>query len=341
MAPSATPAPSTPAPLPANFSQAQAKKAVDALLNHHEKVAAEKEKTELVPREEHVWLVVNTKRGSTRKRLMPVRVQLPHPPLPPPPASSVCLISKSPQRTYKDLLSDNKIKFINRVVGVEKLKGKFKPFEPRRQLLKEHDMFLCDEAVLDMMPGLLGKMFFQAKKQPIPVNMKRKDLRTELARAISSTYFHPTTGTSTSTRIATPGVTSASQTLENLLEAIPRVVGLIPDAWDNVLSIGIKTSESVLLPVWNAKLDERFKNGKKEEGDVAMEESDVELESEKVNTKGSSKLTLEKGADKVNLKEDKKGKDKTSKADKLAGKGEGKKVSSGTKKSKTSAIGVL
>ena len=33
-------------------------------------------------------------------------------------------------------------------------------------------------------------------RQPIPVNLKRKDLKAELGRAISSTYFHPSTGTS-------------------------------------------------------------------------------------------------------------------------------------------------
>lgn len=92
--------------------------------------------------------------------------QLPHPPLPPPPATSVCLFTKDPQREYKDLLASPEVnvKFINRVVGVSKLKGKFKPFEPRRELLREHELFLCDERISGLVPGLLGKMFFEAKK---------------------------------------------------------------------------------------------------------------------------------------------------------------------------------
>lgn len=124
------------------------------------------------------------------------RSQLPSPPLPPPPATSVCLITKDPQREYKGLLETHGIKFIARVVGVDKLKGKFKPFEPRRQLAADHELFLCDDRVLPMMPKLLGKTFFSAKKQPIPVNLLRKDLKAELGRAINSTYFHPSTGTS-------------------------------------------------------------------------------------------------------------------------------------------------
>ncbi|KAK8846555.1 hypothetical protein IAR55_005641 [Kwoniella newhampshirensis] len=266
--------PKTPAAFPSSFSQTQAKKAVDALLAHHVKESAKKEEEELLPREEHVWLVVNTKHGSTRKSLKPVKIQLPHPPLPPPPTTSVCLLVKSPQREYKDLLATANIKFISRVVGVEKLKGKFKPFEARRQLLRDHEMFLCDERIVPLMPGLLGKMFFEAKKQPIPVNLNRKDLKAELGRAISSTYFHPTTGTSSSIRISTPSSSNPSETLQNLLASIPSVVAQIQGEWENVLSIGIKTSTSVMLPIWSSKLPGRFGGVNGTGGDVEMVEEE-------------------------------------------------------------------
>ncbi|GMK57677.1 hypothetical protein CspeluHIS016_0405110 [Cutaneotrichosporon spelunceum] len=245
--------------LPEGFKAEQARKAVDALLAYQKKAAAERERTELIARDEHVWLSINTKTGSTRKKLMPVKIQLPFPPLPPPPATSVCLITKDPQREYKDLLEEKGIKFVDRVVGVEKLRGKFKPFEPRRQLRNDHDLFLVDDRVLPMMPKLLGKMFFEAKKTPIPVNVLRKDLKAELGRAIACTYFHPSTGTSHSVRIATPGVTTTEETVANLLAAAPAAAELI-GGWDNVLSVGIKTSTSVLLPVWSAPLTGRFKD---------------------------------------------------------------------------------
>jgi ribosome biogenesis protein UTP30 len=74
------------------------------------------------------------------------------------------LITKDPQREYKDLLESNDIKFISRVVGIQKLKGKFKPFEARRMLLKESGLFLADDRVIPLLPKLLGKAFFSAKK---------------------------------------------------------------------------------------------------------------------------------------------------------------------------------
>jgi ribosome biogenesis protein UTP30 len=30
--------------------------------------------------------------------------------------------------------------------------------------MKDHEMFLCDERVVGLMPGLLGKIFYEAKK---------------------------------------------------------------------------------------------------------------------------------------------------------------------------------
>jgi ribosome biogenesis protein UTP30 len=110
---------------------------------------------------------------------------------------------------------------------------------------------------------------------PIPVNLKRKDLKAELARAVSSTYYNPTTGTSVSVRVATPSTSTPAQAIENLLEAIPQVVAQIQDEWENILSIGIKTSNSVFLPVYSAKLDGRFDGSTKKDSksDVEMEES--------------------------------------------------------------------
>lgn len=148
---------------------------------------------------------------------------------------------------------------------------------------------------------------------PISVNLKRKDLKAELARAISSTYYSPTTGTSLSIRVATPSSSSTSQTLENLLEAIPQVVALIQDGWENILSLGIKTSNSVFLPVYSAKLDGRFdepasKSAGKEDSEMEVEEAPakvakVEQKKEEVKQKTKSKTTSAVTAD---IKEKKK-----------------------------------
>jgi len=214
-------------------STAQCKLAVDALLKHAFAHQAAKEQSELLPdrTEQYVWLVVAVKKMFPERKLRPFKMcvhssilplrkpehlvsgrPLSHP-LIDPRTTPVCLITKDPQREYKDLLESHNIKFVSRVVGVEKLKGKFKPFEARRMLLRENGLFLADDRVIPLLPKLLGKGFFNAKKyiclstavtvsltskflrQPIPVCLKRKDLKGELERAVSSTYFHQNQGT--------------------------------------------------------------------------------------------------------------------------------------------------
>ena len=59
---------------------------------------------------------------------------------------------------------------------------------------------------------------------------------------------------------------------------------MIEDNWENVLSIGIKTSTSVLLPIWSSKLEGRFdvkEKVKATEGDVDMEASEAKLKKSK------------------------------------------------------------
>lgn len=77
---------------------------------------------------------------------------------------NVCLITKDPQRQYKDLINPLGLKSISKITGVTKLRTKFKPFEVRRQLCNAHDIFLADERVLPLLPKLLGKVFFEKKK---------------------------------------------------------------------------------------------------------------------------------------------------------------------------------
>ncbi|KDQ09448.1 hypothetical protein BOTBODRAFT_69143 [Botryobasidium botryosum FD-172 SS1] len=243
------------ATIDSHVSVKQAKLAVNALLKHEQKVQDEHEETELLPdKASIIWLVVAVKQMHPEKKLMPHRIPLAYP-LVDPRTTPICLITKDPQREYKDLLEKTNVKFISRVVGVTKLKGKFKSFEARRQLLQEHGLFLADDRVIPMLPKLLGKMWFKAKKQPIPVNLKKKDVKAELEKAVSATYMHQNKGTCTSIKIA-DFTQTAEKTIANLTSAIPAIVANIKGGWDNVQSLHIKTSKSVSLPIWTCELSE-------------------------------------------------------------------------------------
>ncbi|KAF5314951.1 hypothetical protein D9619_007390 [Psilocybe cf. subviscida] len=238
-----------------HVSLEQCSKAVNSLHAYQIKEKEKFEEGQLLPaREQYLWLNVTVKTLPTAHKLKPVKIPIVHP-LVDPRTSSICLITKDPQREYKDLLDKHNIKFISRVVGLEKLKGKFKPYEARRMLLQENGMFLADERVIPLLPKLLGSKWFQAKKQPIPVCLTRKDLKGELERAISSTYMNQNQGTYISIKVGTLSQ-KPSQIIDNIKTVIPAVANVIKGNWDNIQSLNIKTNSSVSLPIWSCTLDD-------------------------------------------------------------------------------------
>ncbi|KAJ7083005.1 ribosomal protein L1p/L10e family-domain-containing protein [Mycena epipterygia] len=275
----------------AHVSLKQCKLAVEALHAHSTKAAEKQRETELLPGKEHnIWLNVTVKKIASAHKFKPVKIPIVHP-LVDPRTSPVCLITKDPQRQYKDLLAENNIKFISRVVGIEKLKGKFKPFEARRMLLKENGLFLADERVVPLLPKLLGSKWFEAKKQPIPVCLTRKDLKGELERAISSTYMNQNQGTCTAIKISIVSH-KPSQVLENLQAALPVIIKSIKGGWDNVQSLLLKTNSSAGLPIWSCDLGDG--QGGRWEGLVAAADDetsslDADDEMDVVTEKGARK----------------------------------------------------
>lgn len=155
-----------------HVSSNQAQKAFSALAAHISKRKADSESNSNVkkvlpldsdnPSNETIYLQLTVKKLNPSKMIKPIRIPLEH--------SlqtsdvSVCLLVKDPQREYKDLLTTLNIKLVERVVGVSKLKGKFKAFDARRGLMNDHQLFLADDRIVPLLPKLLGKKFFDAKK---------------------------------------------------------------------------------------------------------------------------------------------------------------------------------
>lgn len=92
-------------------------------------------------------------------------------------------------------------------------------------------------------------------RSPIPVTLKRADLKAELERAISSTYLRINKGTSLSIKLGSLSSHSSSDLYDNLLSVIPQLAVRIPlGGFDNIQALNIKTTTSVALPIWNCSL---------------------------------------------------------------------------------------
>lgn len=193
------------------------------------------------------------------RRLLGSPSPLPHP-VHDATTSNVCLFVKDPQREYKDLLPTLGVNCVHRIIGVSKLKGKFAPFEARRQLLDEYDIFLCDERVGPLMPKLLGSKWQQRKKMPISVNLVRtKHINRELEKAVTASRFFANMGTTMSLPMGSVSRMTADDLVENLETALPLVIKRVSqDGWSNVQNVEVKTGKSASLPIWSSDLKDRW-----------------------------------------------------------------------------------
>lgn len=236
-----------------------------------------------------VWLVITTKKHIVdKKRLKPGKIQLPHS-LNLSPVTTICLITADPQRAYKDAIESPAFPVelrsrIGRVIGLEKLKAKYKSFESKRQLLAEYDIFLADDRVVTYLPGILGKTFYKGgAKRPIPINLAGQPERDtdgkkvkrsaeekarvrgkgpglgaaspaaiakEIEKSLSAAVVMLSPGTSTSVKVGRLAFTS-EQVRDNIQAVVDGMAAkYITKGWRNVRAISIKGPSTMALPIW-------------------------------------------------------------------------------------------
>lgn len=164
----------------------------------------------------------------------------------------------------------------------------FKPFEARRELMNNHDLFLADERIIPTLPKLLGRKWVDEKKrQPIPVRLTKDDLPSELERAIQGTSLVLNRGTCLTVKVATYEQHEAKEWADNVIALIPHLAARLPrGGWDNVQALHLKSSSSLSLPLWSCDLgSDRFSQSKLDQPQVlpieaadADDDEDEELE---------------------------------------------------------------
>ena len=227
---------------------------------------------------EPIWLVVTTKKHvSHQKRLKPSRIELPHS-LNRNQTASVCLITSDPQRSFKEVLSHpsfpQSLASRTRVLGVSKIKTRYKSFESRRQLVAEYDVFLADDRVITLLPRLLGKTIYQSSKRPIPVNLTGSGPRDEngkkvkaskespkpiasaatmakeIKRALSSAQVQMSPSVTTAVRIGFSNFTP-DEIADNVTAVVDKMQAkLISQGWKMIRAIHIKGPNTAAIPIW-------------------------------------------------------------------------------------------
>ncbi|KAL6060174.1 hypothetical protein STEG23_004063 [Scotinomys teguina] len=229
------------------------RKAVEVLLAHSN---SRKKNNELLLNEnENLRLMVIL--WKIPEKELRVRVALPHSILSD--SSEVCLFTKddceSPEQTecfYKKLLKKHGVNSISRIIPFKTLKTEYKAYEAKLRLLGSFDVFITDERIRRHLPTHIGRHFYQRKKVPVPVNLLAKDLSKEIDRCITGTVLNISRHGSCSTvRIGHTGM-ETEHIVENILAVSEMLSEKLPEKWQSVKLLFLKTEKSVSLPIFSS-----------------------------------------------------------------------------------------
>ncbi|XP_036737284.2 ribosomal L1 domain-containing protein 1 [Manis pentadactyla] len=232
----------------------QIKKAVEALLAH----SRSRKNTNglLLNENENFFLMVILWKIPSKE--LRVRLSLPHGIRTD--LADICLFTKdepnlTPEKTerfYKKLLNKHGIKTISQIIPFRTLKKEYKAYEAKLRLLGNFDLFLTDARIRRLLPSHLGRHFYSRKKVPVSVNLLAKNLSKEINGCIGGTVLNISKSGSCSTiRVGHTGM-EVQHVVENIAAVAKRLSQKLPEKWESVKLLYVKTDRSVALPIFSS-----------------------------------------------------------------------------------------
>uniref|UniRef100_A0A4W5L340 Ribosomal L1 domain-containing protein 1 n=1 Tax=Hucho hucho TaxID=62062 RepID=A0A4W5L340_9TELE len=159
------------------------------------------------------------------------------------------------QRFYKKLLSERGVKNVTEVIPYKTLRTEYKPFEAKRRLLGNFDMFLSDDRVRRLLSSHIGKHFYERKKEPLSVNLQSKKLALDIQRTIQGTTVSISKkGCCCMARVAHSGM-AADEIAENIESAVSTIVTKLRMKGPLIKIIHLKSQSSVALPIYTSNMN--------------------------------------------------------------------------------------
>merc|ERR1712232_664576 len=202
-----------------------------------------------------------------RKKMKPFMIPLPHSLYND--KSEICFLCKDPQKHFKELLlQKHPVPGITKVIGLDKLKRNYKSLEQKRALADSFDLFLCDISIAEMMPKILGDVFYSKKKKPpIPVRLRETNPEENLKKAIAGTPLRIPAGPCLTVKFGRADMEEEGLS-KNAATVIAYVVRHLKD--NPIVSISVKSTDSPALPVWRrARAEGEFLDLKKYHSDTS------------------------------------------------------------------------
>lgn len=151
---------------------------------------------------------------------------------------------------FSDMLLEKGVNCVRKVIPVKELKLEYKPYEAKRNLSNEFDVFLADSRIIRLLPSLLGKNFYGRKRNPIQVDLEAKDLKEEISKAVNNTRcILKNRGSSCLVTVGHSDMTR-DQIVENVLKTVEQLAQKFPGGPNNIRSLHIKTTSSTSIPFY-------------------------------------------------------------------------------------------
>lgn len=100
----------------------------------------------------------------------------------------VCLFVTKPQRKWKDAIRRCELRYVQKVIGIDKITKHTSSPKNQSNLCAAYDMFFADSAIVTMMPQLLGQKFREKHKMPVPLKFNEKTLKEDMEEAMRCAF---------------------------------------------------------------------------------------------------------------------------------------------------------
>ncbi|KAK3559603.1 hypothetical protein QTP86_013545 [Hemibagrus guttatus] len=251
-----------------NYAQGMVKKAVQALQAYLKSTSSKK----LLDETQQLCLLLTFWKIPNQEQT--IRIPLPH--ALHNESVEVCLFTRDEpnmtadqtERFYKKLLTQSGVKFMPQVIPFKVMKTEYKPFEAKRRLLGNFDIFLADARIRRRLPSHIGKHFYLRKKAPLSVDLGSKHLARDLDRLVQGTTLNVNKkGSCCLVRVAHSGMTT-DEIVENIVTAINTISTKLHLKGKSIKIIHLKSHTSIALPIYTSDLshltllEEELKNAK-------------------------------------------------------------------------------
>ncbi|ODV93921.1 hypothetical protein PACTADRAFT_51668 [Pachysolen tannophilus NRRL Y-2460] len=158
-------------------------------------------------------------------------------------------------------IEESNIPNLSKIITAKELKGEYKPYEAKRKLLSEYDLFLSDDGLITTLPKLLGKIFYEtSSKFPLPIKvipnsnhtnkLSIKTLTNSIIKAINSVFYTLPVGVNISLKIG-DNTFKNNQLIENIQTIIKQFqITSISNNNNKIRSVQLKSADSPSLPLY-------------------------------------------------------------------------------------------